>query len=411
VDINNPTNDIVEAKILSFEIGIEAEFEAPEVPSRWYLVGSRKQIHPITQDLEVVFTYDYIRSSSTPVPRYSLSLEVAPTGAGTVNGGGSYAEGRQVTLNTVANDGFNFLWWCIEELGDYVYYSDQLPLIYTMPAEDVILQAVFSPDNGNQDCDTPTLIAHSNYNVDQVMTLTYEEIEGEFDMWRSKASKVVIWQLRYEGSQPIPLYLVEITLPNDGIDISTPGQVTLDPSKIEQLREAGYNYQIDIIGELGCETSVVQYIQAGAVSRLEYLPYRGTTPDSDGQIYPGSEFPIYTEQFFDTTKIDVGLYDQYGNLCKDGPSYLVYAVEGGGVTDWEFSSYDGYYTESSSKKNEASTHNGIASFYSLKHLVVDQTVLNGKYITFRVYLPGEPHNETGIGITIDTSTFDFLPVN
>lgn len=421
VDINNPTNDIVEAKILSFEMGIEAEFEAPEVPSRWYLVGSRKQIHPITQDLEVVFTYDYIRSSSTTVPRYTLSLEAVPTEGGTVTGGGSYAEGTQVTLNALANDGFNFLWWSIEEQGDYVYHSDQLPLIYTMPAENVILQAVFSVDS-SQDCDTPLLVAHSNYNVDQVMILTYEESDGEFDIWRSNASKfdiwrnnaskVVIWQLRYEGSDFIPNKLVEIDLPNAGIDISTPGQVTLDPSIIEELREAGYNYQIDIVGSQGCETSVVQYIEAGAVSKLEYLPYRGDTIDFDGKIYPNGEAD-YSLRSFVTTKIEVGLFDQYDNPCIDGPSYSasVYAEEGGGASDWQFSSFDGYYTESVLVKNIVRPHRGIAHFGSLEHTVIDPVVLTGKYITFRVYLPGETHDETGTSVTVDTSTFDFLRIN
>jgi hypothetical protein len=412
VDINNPFNDIVEAKILSFEIGIEAEFEAPEVPSRWYLVGSRKQIHPITQDLEVVFTYDYIRSSSTPAPRYTLSLEVASTGGGTVFGGGNYTEGTSVQLNAVAEEGYKFWSWSKYVLGDYEDISYVPQYVYTMPAEDVILQAVFSPDNGNQDCDTPTLIANPNYNVDQVMTLTYEESDGEFDIWRSNASKVVIWQLRYEGPEPIPFKLVEIPLPNAGIDISILGQVTVDPSIIEELREAGYNYQIDIIGKEDCETSVVQYIQAGAVNYLEYLPLRPSpyNYDFDGKIYP-SNVASYNEQSFVTIQIQVGLYDQYRNPCKDGPSYsqFVYAFEGGGATDWKFSSYDGYHTES--VENRALAHQGMAYFAYLQHTIIDGTELGGKYITFRAYLPGEPLDETGKSVTIDTSTFEFLPVN
>ncbi len=49
---------------------------------------------------------------STPTePKYSLTLEVDPAGAGTVSGAGSYEEGTEVTITATANDSYEFVEW------------------------------------------------------------------------------------------------------------------------------------------------------------------------------------------------------------------------------------------------------------------------------------------------------------
>ena len=49
--------------------------------------------------------------AETPVTYYTISTNVTPTGAGTVTGGGTYAQGSTVTLTAVANNGYTFSQW------------------------------------------------------------------------------------------------------------------------------------------------------------------------------------------------------------------------------------------------------------------------------------------------------------
>ena len=74
---------------------------------------------------------------------YTLTVEVAPEGAGLVNGEVSWEleleEDAELTLTAVANEGFAFVNWTIagEEVGD------EATLVFVMPAEDVDLVANF----------------------------------------------------------------------------------------------------------------------------------------------------------------------------------------------------------------------------------------------------------------------------
>ncbi len=49
--------------------------------------------------------------SIVPVTYYTINTNVTPTGAGTVSGGGTYAEGASVTLTATANNGYTFSQW------------------------------------------------------------------------------------------------------------------------------------------------------------------------------------------------------------------------------------------------------------------------------------------------------------
>lgn len=410
VDIDDPLNDIIEAKKLSREIGSTAVFDAPEVPSRWKLQGDARQTHVVEQGLEVVFEYKYIRpsgssgsSGSPPVTKYILSLAAEPAQGGTVTGGGSYPAGRNVTVNAAVYDGYVFDGWYKQAGESSELVSDQNQFTYSMPAGDTTLVARFNLVSGDEECIIPELIADTNYNVDDILTITYNEEEDEFEDWRENAARIEIWP--YESTEPDVIYL-----PHAGVVITTPGELTLDPAQIDVLQTAGYNYTIVVIGEEGCETFVVQYVQAGAVASLSYLPHRGITIDFDGQIYPGPG--NYSEEPFVTTHIEVSLYDQYSNECRSGPSHgeYVYAEAaqfGEEVPGWTLESYDP--NNSGLPENQAVSGTlGYAQFSSLKHTGAG---LDDCYITFRVYKPGETHDETGQYVTVDTDTFDLTPVN
>lgn len=346
------------------------------------------------------------------VQKYNLNINFEPEEGGSVTGAGSYAPGTVVNVNAIPNEGYHFNKWRILDDGDYNEYSTSLPLSFTMPAWDVTLQAAFNLTTTG-DCVVPTLIAHSNYNVDNIMTLTYVEDDNEYDIWRNNIRKVVIYRLG-EGTEK----LGEVNLPYDGIDLSSPGSIKLDPSKVELIQKANENYSIEIVGELGCTTSVEQYINAGAVYYLEYVPLRSTY-DFDLVIYPGT-LATYEETPFVTTRIEVGLYDKYKNVCRTGPSSssYVYAYAGGDDPGWVLTTYIWDGKDSDGKdilKNQGFSVVGSWGYADVAYLhrsTTDQSKLGaGSYITFKVYLPGELHDATGEYVTLDTSTFTIPLVN
>ena len=81
---------------------------------------------------------------STPdpvVPKFRLTLVTDPAGAAkTLSGGGEYAAGTKVTVNTTGNTYYTFLRW--EK--DGVTVSTTAKFTYTIPEEDVTLVAVYS---------------------------------------------------------------------------------------------------------------------------------------------------------------------------------------------------------------------------------------------------------------------------
>ena len=73
---------------------------------------------------------------------YTLTLEVEPEGAGTVQGGGSYPEDHMVTLTAIPDIFYEFVNWTDADNNEV---SDEASFVFQMPAEDVTLTANFSP--------------------------------------------------------------------------------------------------------------------------------------------------------------------------------------------------------------------------------------------------------------------------
>ena len=74
---------------------------------------------------------------------YNLKVEATPHGACSLNtSGGDYDEGSSVYLRTYGNTGYVFKGWY---KGEEVI-SSSASFYYTMPAEDVVLQARFDYD-------------------------------------------------------------------------------------------------------------------------------------------------------------------------------------------------------------------------------------------------------------------------
>lgn len=119
-------------------------------------------------------------------PKYSITLNVSPTGSGTVTGGGTYTVGKSVTIQAFSNDGYNFAEW--QENGTTL--TENTSYTFTV-SENKTFTAVFEknpvkytitvsadPENGG------TVTGGGTYDENSVVTITAEPAEGyEFSCW------------------------------------------------------------------------------------------------------------------------------------------------------------------------------------------------------------------------------------
>ena len=87
--------------------------------------------------------------------KYTLTLEVNPSDAGTVDGAGEYEEGETVSLSATPNEGYEFVYWT--DQNDNRVNTDA-SFDYFMPSEDMTLTANFvtqeiTPGGGVTDID------------------------------------------------------------------------------------------------------------------------------------------------------------------------------------------------------------------------------------------------------------------
>lgn len=75
---------------------------------------------------------------------FMVSVQVKPEESGIILGQGTYLWNEIVTLESQNNDGYTFLYWMIDES----IVSDQSIYTFNMPAESLVLTAVFSESTG-----------------------------------------------------------------------------------------------------------------------------------------------------------------------------------------------------------------------------------------------------------------------
>jgi M6 family metalloprotease-like protein/uncharacterized repeat protein (TIGR02543 family) len=118
---------------------------------------------------------------------YSVILTVVPENAGTVMGGGAYQMGNFVTIEAIANDGFQFVSWT-DIYGNMV--NDNSIHTFSMPAGDVNLIANFVPIEYmvvvNIFPEGAGLVTgEGSYNLGDEVTLEAFSVEGyDFLNWR-----------------------------------------------------------------------------------------------------------------------------------------------------------------------------------------------------------------------------------
>ncbi|HNS17961.1 MAG TPA: T9SS type A sorting domain-containing protein [Bacteroidales bacterium] len=81
-----------------------------------------------------------LTANFTPIPTYTVTVNVVPAGAGSVTGSGVYEEGDPVTLTASAAVGYLFVNWTDSE----GVVSTANPYAFAMPAENLVLTANFA---------------------------------------------------------------------------------------------------------------------------------------------------------------------------------------------------------------------------------------------------------------------------
>jgi hypothetical protein len=138
--------------------------------------------------------------------KFTVTLTADPSSAGTVSGGGEYAEDDLVTIIATAVEDWRFVEWVVEE-GDIVLTDPTKDtLTFTMPDKDVVIKAVFEEVKGSNILPT--------------------EITTPITVWISNGVLHITGLLHGERYQ---IYSVSGTILYQGI-------VTSDPVQIENIR-------------------------------------------------------------------------------------------------------------------------------------------------------------------------------
>ncbi len=122
------------------------------------------------------------------VETYSVSVTVTPEGSGTINGAGSFDDQSEITLEAIANSGYEFSYWSEdnENIGDQNPYSfilnqdrDLVAFFELNPTEDEI-EVVFS-GNLEGDVGTPDVLIPVEISSSEEKLLQSFEFEMSYD--------------------------------------------------------------------------------------------------------------------------------------------------------------------------------------------------------------------------------------
>jgi uncharacterized repeat protein (TIGR02543 family) len=139
------------------------------------------------------------------IETYSLTLVADPNYAGNVLGAGQYQVGQQVNISAVPNAGYVFTYWSIDE----VFLSNEASIVYTMPANNVVITAHFVPEDQYEVIVTVnpefggSVTGFGWYLADDVVTLIAIPADGFiFVSWTDVNEEVVSTDPSYSFTMP-----------------------------------------------------------------------------------------------------------------------------------------------------------------------------------------------------------------
>ena len=114
----------------------------------WQNEDGQAVTEPITVTADITFTAQWTKDTAN----YTVTVTTSQAEGGTVNGGGTFAEGTQVTVTATANDGYTFVAW--QEDGEKI---EGAGASYTFTVNDnCTLTAIFEKEPDPTPIPTPT---------------------------------------------------------------------------------------------------------------------------------------------------------------------------------------------------------------------------------------------------------------
>ena len=114
----------------------------------WQNEDGQAVTEPISVTADITFTAQWTKDTVN----YTVTVTASPAEGGTVNGGGTFAEGTQVTVTATANDGYTFVAW--QEGGTKI---ENAGASYTFTVNDnCTLTAIFEKEPDPTPIPTPT---------------------------------------------------------------------------------------------------------------------------------------------------------------------------------------------------------------------------------------------------------------
>ena len=127
----------------------------------------------------------------SPTQNYTITVSANPTGAGTVNGGGTYPEGTSITLTAAANAGYTFVNWTkngtqVSTNTSYTFtVTESAAYVANFSLNSYSITATANPTAGG------TVTGTGTYNHGQTATLTATANEGyTFVNWTKNGTQV-----------------------------------------------------------------------------------------------------------------------------------------------------------------------------------------------------------------------------
>ena len=110
-----------------------------------------------------------------PSATYLLTVSVSPAEAGFVSGGGFFEKGKQITLNTSPQAGFDFQYWTCNG----VRISDNSSFVYTMTDQPASMVAVYSFNPDIPDDPSASFCYRLYLNTNMPGSCTFNMTSGE----------------------------------------------------------------------------------------------------------------------------------------------------------------------------------------------------------------------------------------
>lgn len=151
-----------------------------------------------------------LKAGYIDIPKYEVIVKVNDSNMGTVSGGGKYAEGDQVTITAIPNEGCEFKSWTVESGNVTLDDENQATTTFIMPANNVTVTATFTEKEDPTDPEEPVdppVDPIKYYNIYNETTYDFIDVSFSRNVVREGGSVNVYLEIP-EGLDPAAVTLM-----------------------------------------------------------------------------------------------------------------------------------------------------------------------------------------------------------